>query len=130
MKETVLAFIDRINAHDVDGILDLMADNYTFVNSSGDHFHGKEFMRDTWRSHFILYPDFHIDIKRVLADEDAVAVFGIAEGTYSPDGEMDEENHWETPAAFLGMARGGKMTHWQVYSDASIVFDIIKSDAA
>jgi ketosteroid isomerase-like protein len=129
MKETVLAFIDRINAHDVDGIVGMMAEDYQFVNSSGDVFHGKEFMRDTWRTHFVLHPDFRINVKRVVNDDETVAVFGVAEGTYSPDGDMEEENHWETPSAFLGIARDGKMTHWQVYSDASIVFDIIKTDA-
>ena len=38
MKETVLKFIDRINAHDVYGIMALVSDQYEYVNSSGEHF--------------------------------------------------------------------------------------------
>ena len=126
-KETVLAFIDRINAHDVQGIIDLMADDYQFVNSSGDRFRDHEFMRQTWQAQFNDHPDFTIRVQRVIADDEGVAVFGWSEGTYSPDGTQREENHWEVPVAFLGLARDGKIVYWEVFSDTSIVFDIIKS---
>lgn len=127
MKHTVLAFIDRINDHDVEGIVDLLDDDYHFVNSAGDKFAGHDFMRQTWQSQFNLHPDFRIRVQRIIADEDGVAVFGWSEGTYAPDGVMRDENRWEVPAAFLGIAHDGKMTHWEVYSDASIVFDLMKA---
>jgi len=128
MKDTVLEFVQRINAHDVDGILDLMAEDYRFINSAGDTFRGKAFMRATWKAQFAQYPDFQIRVDRVVADEQGVAVFGMAIGTLTRGGEMPEENHWEIPSAFLGIAQDGKMTHWQVFSDASIVFDLIKAN--
>ena len=128
MKETVLAFVERINAHDVEGILGLMAEDYTFINSAGDRFHGKKFMRDTWQAQFEQHPDFRIEVERVIADDGAVAIFGKAVGTYSQHGEMYDENHWEVPAAYLGIAEGGKMVHWQVFSDTSMVFDVIKAN--
>jgi ketosteroid isomerase-like protein len=128
MKQTVLAFVDRINAHDVQGILELIADDYTFINSAGDRFHGQKFMQDTWQAQFEQHPDFQIEVERVIADDQAVAIFGKAVGTYSQHGEMYDENHWEVPAAYLGIARDGKMVHWQVFSDASIVFDVIKAN--
>ena len=56
------------------------------------------------------------------------AIFGLAQGTLTRNGEMFEENHWEIPSAFLGVAKDGKMTHWQVFSDASIVYDLIKAN--
>ena len=31
-------------------------------------------------------------------------------------------------AAFLGIAQDGKMTHWQVFSDTTMVFDLIKAN--
>jgi ketosteroid isomerase-like protein len=128
MKATVLEFVERINAHDVEGILDLMAEDYRFINSAGDTFRGKTFMRATWRAHFVQYPDFQIRAQRVLADDEAVGIFGWAQGTYTRDGQILEENHWEVPAAFLGIAQNGKMTHWQVFSDTSMVFDLIKAN--
>lgn len=128
MKESVLEFVERINAHDVDGILALMSEDYRFINSAGDTFRGKAFMRATWRAHFAQYPDFQIKVERVIADDDGVAVFGVAQGTLIRDGQIFDENHWEIPSAFLGVARDGKMTHWQVFSDASIVFDLMKAN--
>ena len=128
MKQTVLAFVDRTNAHDVEGILELMSDDYQFINSAGDTFRGEKFMRDTWRAQFEQHPDFRIDVERVIADDQGVGIFGKAVGTYSQHGEMYDENHWEIPSAFLGIARDGKMVHWQVFSDASIVFDVIKAN--
>jgi ketosteroid isomerase-like protein len=130
MKDTILAFIDRINAHDVDGIIALMSEEYEFVNSSGDHFRDIQFMRDTWNAQFKNHPDFKIRVQRVISDGESVGVFGWSEGTYAPDGIISEENHWEVPAAFLGIAREGKVAYWETYSDASIVFDLIKSRSA
>jgi ketosteroid isomerase-like protein len=128
MKETVLEFVERINAHDVDGILELMSEDYRFINSAGDAFRGKAFMRATWRAHFVQYPDFQIRVDRVLADDEAVGLFGMAQGTLNSDGQILEENHWEVPAAFLGIARDGKMLHWQVFSDTTMIFDLIKAN--
>jgi len=34
-KETILAFIDRINAHDVDGLAQLMTDDHCFIGAPG-----------------------------------------------------------------------------------------------
>jgi uncharacterized protein (TIGR02246 family) len=125
-KNTVLSFIDRINAHDVDGIVALLTDDYTFVNSSGDHFEGRQFMRDTWAAQFAEHPDFQINVQRVVADDEAVAVFGMSTGTYAPDGALRDETHWEVPAAFLCIPRGNKIARVQVFSDSSIVYDLIR----
>jgi len=127
MKQTILKFLDRVNAHDVEGIMNLVSDEYEFVNSSGDHFRDRQFIRDTWRAQFENHPDYHIRADRVIADPDCVGVFGWAEGTYAPDGELREEDHWEVPCAFLFIAKDGKVTYFESYSDTSIVFDVMKS---
>ena len=127
MKETVLKFIDRINAHDVDGIMALVSDQYEYVNSSGEHFRDNQFIRETWRAQFENHPDYRIRVQRVVADSEGVGIFGIAEGTYAPDGKLREEDHWEVPSAFLCIAREGKVTYFESYSDASIIFSVMKS---
>jgi hypothetical protein len=126
-RETVQKFIDRINSHDVDGVVALMADDYCFVNSSGDSYHGRDFMRAEWTRHFDRYPDFKIIVNTMISGPEGVGVFGHAAGTYTDAIDpVDEDDQWDVPAAFLGMARGGKMVHWQVFSDGSVVLDIIK----
>jgi len=43
-KQTILAFIDRINAHDVEGLGSLMSDHHTFIDAHGNEVNGKEKM--------------------------------------------------------------------------------------
>ena len=62
----------------------------------------------------------------IIAGEEGVGVFGEAEGTFTSDDPVEEDDHWRIPAAFYGIAMGGKMAHWQVYADSSVVFEIIK----
>ena len=129
MRDTILNFIDRINAHDVEGIVALMSPDFHFINSSGDSYTGK-FMEQEWKKYFDAYPDFQIHVDRVIADDGGVAVFGWSEGTYATRNHLDEENHWSVPAAWLGTARDGKVTHWQVFADNSWVFEILKENEA
>jgi ketosteroid isomerase-like protein len=126
-RDAAIAFIEAINAHDVTQIVERLAADYEFVNSSGDHFQGERFMRDEWTAQFAKHPDFRIRVGRVVADEDAVAVFGYSEGTYAPDGVMRPENRWSVPAAFLLMSRDGKISYFESFSDASMVYDLIQA---
>ena len=109
-------------------IVGLLSADYEFVNSSGDRFHqGQQFFRDEWASQFAKHPDFRIRVGKVIADEGGVALFGYSEGTYAPDGNLRPENKWSVPAAFLVMARDGKVTYFESFSDASMVYDLIQS---
>lgn len=126
-RAVALAFVEQINAHAVDGIVGLLSDDYHFVNSSGDEFQGRQFMRETWADQFAKHPDFRIRVKTVIADANGVALFGFSEGTYAPDGELREENRWSVPAAFLLTARGGKVTYFESFSDASMVYDLMQA---
>ena len=127
LRATALAFVERINAHDVDGIVGLLSDDYQFVNSSGDQFSGREFMRETWLDQFAKHPDFRIRVRTIIADENGVAIFGFSEGTYAPDGQIREENKWSVPAAHLMTASGGRITYYETFSDASMVYDLMQA---
>jgi ketosteroid isomerase-like protein len=35
-KETILAFIERINAHNVEGLAALMSEDHTFIDAQGN----------------------------------------------------------------------------------------------
>lgn len=128
-KQIVLEFIKRINEHDVDGIMQLLSSDYQFVNAAGERFSDRNFIRDTWRAQFKNHPDYHIRAQHVLADGDAVGVFGVSSGTYAPDGEMRDEDKWEVPSAFLVMSRDGLVTYFESFADASIVFNVMKARA-
>ncbi len=120
-REIVSTFIDRINAHDVDGIYALMAEDHTLIDGLGQSVKGREAMRQAWLSYFAMIPDYWIKVDRLLEDETSVAVFGTAGGTVATDGRVDPANHWQIPAAWLADVGSSGITLWQVFADTGPV---------
>lgn len=124
--QTVLAFIDRINAHDVEGLIALMAPGHRFVDSVGQSFHGREGMQTAWAGYFAWFPDYRIEVEDVLEQGDLVLVTGQASGTFAVSGQLPEENFWTVPAAWKAWVEDDQLTHWQVYADNHPVREIMK----
>jgi ketosteroid isomerase-like protein len=108
--DTARRFVDRINAHDVPGIVALLAADHEFIDSLGAVFAGRVALEQGWRAYFAMVPDYTIDLVRVLEDGSTVVMLGSAQGTYS-------SFKWSTPAAFRARIEEGLVTEWQVYAD-------------
>jgi ketosteroid isomerase-like protein len=122
MNDILQAFIAHINAHDVDGLGELMSDDHTFIDAHGNQVRGKEKMIAGWRGYFEWFPDYYIEVTDVLEDsEPTVAMFGFAGGSFK--GKQSES--WRLPAAWKAMVKDGSVTLWQVFADTKIPFDII-----
>jgi len=115
--EVVLAFMEKINARDVDGLCALMTENHIFVDALGSRVEGREKMRGAWRGYYAMIPDYKVSHEEILSNGDIVAVFGAARGTFAPGGQPKKENFWEIPAAWLAKVRGGLIAEWRVYAD-------------
>jgi ketosteroid isomerase-like protein len=115
--ETVLAFLDAINAADLGRICALMSDDHVFVDGLGNHIQGKESMRQGWSGYFQWFPDYRVSHDDIFANGEIVAAFGSAEGTYAKDGKLTQENHWRVPAAWKAVVRNGLLAEWHVYAD-------------
>jgi len=115
--DVALAFVHRINAHDVGGLVALMTENHLFVDGLGQVVRGREKMEKGWLGYFAWFPDYSIKVDDAFSNGNVVALFGIAQGTYSVDGHMLAENHWEIPAAWKAMVHGGRISEWRVYAD-------------
>lgn len=124
--QTVLAFIDRINAHNVEGLCALMSADHRFVDSIGHSFHGREGMQTAWEGYFAWFPDYQITVEDLLEQGELVLVTGRASGTYAVDGKLPDENFWEAPAAWKALVENGQLTYWQVYADNHPVREIMK----
>ena len=66
VKDTVLAFIDRINAHDVEGLAELMSDDHTFIDAHGNQVSGREKMIAGWRGYFEWFPNYRIEVTDIF----------------------------------------------------------------
>jgi ketosteroid isomerase-like protein len=115
--DAVLAFLEQINRHDVEGICALMSDDHEFVDSLGSVIRGKAAMRQAWIGYFYLVPDYRIAFSQSFVAGDSVAVFGTAAGTYAPGGKADKGKPWSMPLAIRGIVRNGLVSRWEVYAD-------------
>ena len=121
-KQTILAFIERINAHDVEGLGLLMSDDHTFIDAHGNQVSGKEKMIAGWRGYFEWFPDYYIEVTDTFEQGESLALFGFAGGSFkSQAGES-----WRLPAAWKAIVKDGCVSLWQVFADTKIPFEIIQ----
>ena len=121
-KQTILAFIDRINAHDVEGLAALMSDDHTFIDAHGNQVSGREKMLAGGRGYFEWFPDYYIEVTDVFEGDDTLALFGVAGGSF----KNKETESWRLPAAWKGSVNDGRVALWQVFADTKIPFEIIE----
>ncbi len=114
---SVRRFIERINAHDVDGIVRCLSDDHRFVDSLGAVFEGCERLRAGWTAYLRMVPDYIIDVHRTFGDRGNVVVVGVARGTYARDGVLRADDRWETPGAWLARVQRGEIAEWHVFAD-------------
>jgi len=115
--EIVLSFLEKINAHDVEGICSLMTSDHIFIDGLVNRFGGIENLRKGWASYFHWFPDYAISHEDVLGSGLIVLLTGSARGTYAVGGTLPTENHWEVPAAWKAVVRNGQIAEWHVYAD-------------
>ena len=115
--EVVLAFLEAINAADVEKLCALMTEDHVFVDGIGNRIQGKESMRKGWTGYFQWFPDYRVSHDEIFSHGEVVAAFGSAEGTYAAKGKLAKENHWSAPAAWTAVVRNGLVAEWRVYAD-------------
>ena len=124
-KQTIFAFIDRINSHDVDGLGELMSDDHTFIDAHGNQVSGKEKMTAGWRGYFEWFPDYRIEVTDIFENDNAFALFGFAGASF----KNNQTESWRLPAAWKAIVKDSRVTLWQVFADTKIPFEIIERNS-
>ena len=122
MNETIQAFVDSINAHDVEALAKLMSDDHVFIDAHGNEMRGKEPMTAGWRGYFEWFPDYYIEMSEVFQNGESFAIFGFAGGSFK--GNDDAE--WRIPAAWKAIVEDGRIALWQVFADTKIPFEMME----
>jgi uncharacterized protein (TIGR02246 family) len=120
------ALVRAINRHDVDAVAQWMADDHQFTDSLGATVVGRETMRAGWAGYFRMVPDYTIAVEETYCDGPVVVLLGIAQGTYTTDGQLKPENSWSTPAAFRAFIEDGRIAEWRVYADNDPIRQLMK----
>ena len=115
--DLALAFVARINAHDVAGLAALMSPDHHFVDSLGGVVIGRDTMTKGWTAYFQMVPDYHIEVSQSFVEGPEVALLGSARGTYTRDGRLTPSNEWQSPAAWRALVLDHLIAEWQVYAD-------------
>ncbi len=105
--QVVLEFEKLINTRNPEAICALMTSDGEFIDSLGNRIQGTEKLRTAWAGYFKMVPDYSISHSEIFAEENSVAVFGSAQGTFSKDGQLAKENSWSTPAAWRAVVKDG-----------------------
>jgi ketosteroid isomerase-like protein len=108
--EIVRAFIERINAHDVDGLSACLSEDHRFIDSLGAVLAGRETLRQGWGGYFQLVADYRVTIHEMAASDPSLLLVGTAAGHSAGVA-------WLIPAAWRAVVRAGQVAEWQVYAD-------------
>jgi uncharacterized protein (TIGR02246 family) len=120
------AFVKAINARDPDAIANLLSEDHVFVDSGGRVVKGRDAMREAWLGYLTMVPDYTLTVEETLSSRSLVVLLGTAEGTFTADGELDPENHWETAGAWKAVIRRGKVAEWRVYADNTPIRQVMQ----
>ena len=124
-KTVVDRFVKAINDHDVIEIINLMSDDYVFIDGQDHKSVGKKGMKEGWEGYFELFPDYQIEISDIIENESVIGLFGYAKGTYKNLKNKLNSNLWRIPASWKAVVENNKIKHWQVYCDYSDLFKIV-----
>jgi dipeptidase E len=113
----VKEYINRINRHDLNGMLEITSDDSVFIDSMGINTAGKMDMEKAWDMFLTFFPDYTIQVKDIISKNGMVAVFGTAKGTVATGGRILAENKFEIPASWTALVKNGKISKWRVYAD-------------
>ena len=126
--DIVLEYIEAINSHDIEGIVNLMSKDHTFIDSGGIEAKGIKRMRTGWTEYFEMCPDYTIAIEELLEKENIIALFGRTKGTYNLEKKPGKGIFWECTAAWKVVVEKGKIKIWQVFADWSSFHELLNKN--
>jgi ketosteroid isomerase-like protein len=121
-SDTVVDFMQAINARDLERIVSLCAEDHTFVDAHGGKVDAGG-VAAAWRGYFQFMPHYLIEAETIIGQGQEVAVFGWASGGL--DAADPDAKCWRRPCAWRARVRDGRVCLWQVYVDTKAVFDLI-----
>jgi len=102
-----LAFNEKINQRDLDGLSELMTEDHTFIDNSGEVTKGKEEMTKGWKKFFESFPDYQNIFTSVIVNEGVVVINGYS--------TCSNEPKLNGPSIWTAKIHGDRVTEWRVY---------------
>lgn len=107
-KTIALQFNDCINNKELEGLLNLMTDDHTFIDSADNRFNGKPTCKIAWTSFFDAFPDYQ-NVFEIVTSKDATA---IMQGySVCSDKRLEGRGIWAAKIV------NDKIMEWRIYLD-------------
>jgi hypothetical protein len=110
----VLAFSNRINHTDLEGLLDLITEDHVLrLLDTPPVFGGG--LRPAWQHYFSAFPNYVVYPERIAQDGNAVAVLGHTTGSHLGLADAEESR---IPVIWTAEVRDGLIARWSIVPDA------------
>ncbi len=106
----VRRFNDLITRRDLDGLIALMTEDHTFLDTSGAAVSGRAACADAWHGFFAAFPDYRNVFTTITAQTQSVTIVGYS---------VCSEPALAGPALWTATVRDGLVARWQVHDDTA-----------
>jgi ketosteroid isomerase-like protein len=117
LESVAKEFVKAINGQDLETLSTLMPEEHRFIDSLGRVLVGRENVRAGWVEYFRMVADYSIELQETFIRGPVVVMLGLAQGSYTVDGQLTELERWSSPAVFRAFIDDNKVKEWRVYAD-------------
>jgi hypothetical protein len=101
---TALRFNENINQRNLEGLINLMAEEHTFIDNSGVFDHD---MKKGWETFFDKYPDYRNVFTSVTVQDNIVIMIGYS--------TCSDESRLNGPSMWTAKVENELVSEWRVY---------------
>ncbi len=123
-SEVAFAFVEAINAKDIERLANLMTPNHKFIDGDGSVHAGKDQMKAGWTEHLKLIPDLTLTVSMQFEEKNTVVLLGQSSGTIIQNGQLMPENSWQVPCAWRVLIESEKVAEWQLFANQCALHEI------
>jgi ketosteroid isomerase-like protein len=112
--DIALRYVECINRLDLDGLVELMPEDYVFIDLAGDEYRGLAHMKPGWLEYFTNWPEYMIHVSEVYLVEHTVVLIGRTTGSH-----LKKPRHVEIQDTLIWTAEieDQKVKVWRLYYD-------------
>ena len=118
-RELVFEFVETINRGDTEKLASMMADTFTFTDIEGEIYVVSSLAgrRKFWDDYIDDFPDYRIEIERILSSGTDIAFIGKAVNSHLP-------RYFEVNETLVWYARvqDVKVSEWRIFSTEAYAF--------
>ena len=117
LESVAKEFVKAINRQDLETLATLMPEEHRFIDSLGRVMVGRDNVRAGWVEYFRMVADYSIELQETFIHGPVVVMLGLAQGSYTVDGQLTELERWSSPAVFRAFIDDDKVKEWRIYAD-------------